>query len=158
MSGFFRAILHMTFHYHGTHRRRNPLVNSLKGLTLSFPGTCLGLVLTFDHNYANTGPILTVQRPITFHLGSLERVCKVLRRYSNSSQHGVGYKIVVSDVDPLLFFGIFFFTKITHHTLTKNTASMTNPSANHGTIGPTHPKSQQATHCLTQFLTLIPIL
>lgn len=30
--------------------------------------------------------------------------------------------------------------------------------ANHGTIGPTHPKSQQATHRLTQFSMLIPIL
>ena len=34
MSGLFGAILHIALHYHGTNRRRNPLVHCLKGLSL----------------------------------------------------------------------------------------------------------------------------
>ena len=105
-----------------------PISNLSHSTLSSFTRTALVLVLTFDHNYANTSSILVVQRPATFHLGSLERVCKVPRRYSNHSPHGNSYKFMDSGVDPLLFFGIFFFlqkSRITHHTLTKNTSSMT---------------------------------
>ena len=90
-------------------------------------GTPLVLLLTFDHNYANTRPILKVQRPLSFNLVSLERVCNRARRYSNHSPHGNSYKIMVRGVDPLLFFGIFFFlqkSRFTHHTLTKSLSSM----------------------------------
>ena len=40
-------------------------------------------LLTFDHNYANNRPILLVQRPISFYLVSLERICNVPWCHSN---------------------------------------------------------------------------
>ena len=46
-------------------------------LTLSLRDPHLALILTSEHNYANTRPILSVQRPITFHSVSLERIRSV---------------------------------------------------------------------------------
>ena len=59
------------------------LLATFKVLTLSLRGAHLVPILTFGHNYANTRPILLVQRPITFHLVSLERICNVPWCYSN---------------------------------------------------------------------------
>ena len=122
------------------------------------PRYSFGLLLAFDHNYANSSPILTVQRPATFHLGNLERVCKVPRRYSYHSPHGNGYKIVVRGVDPLLFFGIFFLQK--HHASHTNKKHLLHDdlATNHGIIGPATTRSTYRTCCLTQIFMLISIM
>ena len=127
-------------------------------LTLSFPGTPLVLLLTFGHNYANTRPILSVQRPIAFHLVSFERVFKAPRRYSNHSPHGNSYKIMVSDVDPLLFFGIFFFCKNHASHTNKNHLLHDDLVTNHDNIGTATPRSTWKTYYLDQIFMLISIM
>ena len=92
-------------------------------------------LLTLGHNYVNSRPILLVPRSITFHLVSFERVCNVPCCDSNYWRRCWGYQIHSIKV------GGRRPAAITHHTLTKNTSTMTNPGTNHGIIGSKHPIS-----------------
>ena len=95
----------------------------------------LHLLLTLGHNYANSRPILLVQSTISFHLVSFERVCSVPCSYSDYWRRCWGYQNDSIDI------GRRRAAAITHHTLTKNTSTMTNPGTNHGIIGSKHPIS-----------------
>jgi hypothetical protein len=90
-------------------------------------------LLTLGRNYVNSRPILLVPRPITFHLVSFERVCNVPCCYSDHWRRCWGCQIDSIDI------GRRRAAAITHHTLTKNTSTMTNLGTNHGIIGSTHP-------------------
>jgi len=62
-----------------------------------------------QHNYINNRPILSVQRPITFHVVSLEHICNVPWRYSYHSPRYCGYQIDSIDM-------VFFLSSVvTHH-------------------------------------------
>ena len=61
-----------------------PISNLSHSTLSSFTRTALVLILTFGHNYANTSPILMVQRPATFHILSLWPSKKRLTSHSHS--------------------------------------------------------------------------
>ena len=84
--------------------------------TLSLRDPHLALILTSEHNYANTRPILLVQRPITFHSVSLACIRSVPWRYSNHWPRCCGVKFRGSEIDSHKKFCLK--KHIPHHTST----------------------------------------